>query len=124
MNKINKALIGARNDDLAAKIREAQFLEDLGNKGQTPEEVISGVKETLGLKSGQSVIVEFEEKTKAINLLQKNFIDVNSLTQRLIDDNLIKDLEIQLMNKVEYRIAEKLMSIYDLSLEDLYLGEE
>ena len=123
MKTIDKALIGARNDDLSTKIREANYLEELAIKGLSPEDVITEVKSTLGISNEGSIIAEYQEKTSELNKLQKNFVDVNSITKRLLDNNLISESEQEVLEVIESRLAERLVSIYGLEIKDLYLEE-
>lgn len=123
MKKADLKLINARNVDLQTKINEARYLEELEMNGNSPESIIGDVKKALKIDENMSVIAESEEKIKVVNKLQKNFIDTNSLTQRLLDDKLIEEDEVAVLNKIESRIAEQLLSVYDLDLEDLYLEE-
>lgn len=124
MKKINKQLIMSRNADLETKIKESTFFEDLAMRGLTQEEIMADVRKSLGLSENDSIIAEFKEKTAVINKLQKNLVDVNGLTQRLLDDNLIFEDEINALADIESRIAEKLVGIYDLDMEDIYLEDE
>jgi hypothetical protein len=124
MKKINKQLIMARNSDLETKIKESTFFEDLAMRGLTQEEIMADVRKALGLSENDSIIAEFKEKTAAINKLQKNLVDVNGLTQRLLDDKLISESEVSVLSSIETKIAEKLVGIYDLDMEDIYLEDE
>jgi len=124
MKKINKTIIMARNADLETKIKEANFFEDLAMRGLTQEEIMADVRKALGLGENDSIIAEFKEKTAEINKLQKNLVDVNGLTQRLLDDKLISESEVSVLSGIETRIAERLVGIYDLDMEDIYLDEE
>jgi hypothetical protein len=123
MKKLDTSLLGARNDDLRAKISEANYLEELENKGLGPEDIISEVKNTLNIGENGSVIAEFQEKTAELNRLQKCFVDVNGLTNRLQSDNLALDGELEVLRNLEARLAEKVAGVYGLELSDLY-GEE
>lgn len=123
MKTIDRTLIGARNDDLSSKIQEAKYLEELTIKGLGPEDVISNVKETLNISNEESVIVEYEAKVRDLNKLQKNLVDTNSLTKRLLDDNLISESEQEVLEVIETRLAERLVGIYGIDINDLYLEE-
>lgn len=124
MKKINKTLLGARNQDLQQIVTEARYLENLETQGKTPESVVKSAKESLGLSDNESVIAEWEAKFGAVNKLQKNFVDTNALTTRLKDDNLITDEEVAVLEGIESRIADEMVSIFGLDLEDLYEVEE
>jgi protein subunit release factor A len=123
MKIIDRTLIGARNDDLSSQIQEAKYLEELVIKGLGPEDVISDVKETLNISNEDSVIVEYEAKVRDLNKLQKNLVDTNSLTKRLLDDNLISESEQEVLEVIETRLAERLVGIYGIDINDLYLEE-
>lgn len=124
MKKINKTLLGARNQDLQQIVTEARYLENLETQGKTPEDVVKSAKESLGLSDNESVIAEWEGKFGAANKLQKNFVDTNALTARLKDDNLITDEEVEVLKGIESRIADEISSVFGLDLEDLYEVEE
>lgn len=123
MKKLDKVLIGARNQDLEVKIREANYLEELAVNGKSPESVITEVKETLGIEETGSVIAEYETKASELNKLQKNLVDVNGLTQRLLNDKLISDDDLAVLESIEHRLAVKVAGVYGLELSELYLEE-
>ena len=120
MKKIDKVLLDSKKHDLELVVREATFLEDLGNKGKTSEGVLSDAKKRLSLGSDDSIIAEYGAKLAEINKLHKAFIDVNSLTSKLTDAKLIEEDELEVLAQIESRIGDKLMDIFDLELEDLY----
>ena len=123
MKKINKSLIGARNQDLQQIVTEANFLENLDTMGRTPDSIINSAKKALNIGEKNSVIAEWEENMMRINRTQKMFVDVNGLTERLVADNIIDENEVEMLGNIEKRLGNQLMEIFDIEPEDLYEEE-
>ena len=123
MKKINKSLIGARNQDLQQIVTEANFLENLDTMGRTPDSIINSAKKALNIGEKNSVIAEWEENMMRINRTQKMFVDVNGLTERLVADNIIDENEVEMLGSIEKRLGNQLMEIFDIEPEDLYEEE-
>ena len=120
MKKIDKVLLDSKKHDLEIIVREGAMFEELANNGKTAEGILENAKAKLDLKEDDSIIAEFAGKLGTINKLHKAFIDVNSLTSKLVDAKMVEDEELEVLKGIESRIGGKLMEVFDLELEDLY----
>lgn len=118
MNRINKQLLEARQQDTEVKIREAQWLENLRNNGKSPEDIELTAREILGIDENGSVIATASEVIPKINLAKMSLIQINGLTANLKDANLISQEEEVFLNAIEKRLAVQVSKFFNL--ENVY----
>jgi len=122
MSKINKTALEAKEQDVQLKIREAQWLEDLRGKGRSPEDVESVARDILGIDENGSVIATASEVLPKFNSAKMALIQINGLTEKLVDGNLISQEEEILLNSIERRLADKVSKFY--GIDSIYEGEQ
>ena len=114
MGKINKAVLEAKEQDVTLRIREAQWLEELRGKGSSPDEIESKAREILGIDENGSVIATASEVLPKFNNAKMSLIQINGLTEKLVDGNLISQEEEVFLKSIERRLAEKVAKFYGI----------
>jgi hypothetical protein len=97
-------------------------IERILQSGETPESVSTKAREFLGLESSESIVENAEARAKDINLASASLIQLNGIRNKL--KGTISESEDISLAKVEEVLANKIVAVYGLDLEDLYLGEE
>jgi hydroxymethylpyrimidine pyrophosphatase-like HAD family hydrolase len=118
MSKIDKVKLEAQQQDTELRIREAQWLENLRVNGRSPEDVEDRARQILGIDENGSVIQKANEVLPKFNIAKKALIEINALTEKLQDGNLISQEEGILLKSIERRLAEKIANFY--GLESVY----
>ena len=122
MKEINRELLNAKMQDMQGLISDAMRIERILQSGETPESVSTKAREFLGLESSESIVENAEARAKDINLASASLIQVNGIRTKL--KGIISESENISLAKVEEVLANKIIAVYGLDLEDLYLGEE
>lgn len=122
MKEINRELLNAKMQDMQGLISDAMRIERILQSGETPESVSTKAREFLGLESSESIVENAEARAKDINLASASLIQLNGIRTKL--KGTISESEDISLAKVEEVLANKIVAVYGLDLEDLYLGEE
>ena len=122
MKEINRELLNAKMQDMQGLISDAMRIERILQSGETPESVSTKAREFLGLESSESIVENAEARAKDINLASASLIQLNGIRNKL--KGTISESEDISLAKVEEVLANKIVAVYGLDLEDLYLGEE
>jgi hypothetical protein len=122
VKEINRELLNAKMQDMQGLISDAMRIERILQSGETPESVSTKAREFLGLESSESIVENAEARAKDINLASASLIQVNGIRTKL--KGIISESEDISLAKVEEVLANKIIAVYGLDLEDLYLGEE
>lgn len=118
MGKVNKVFLEAKEKDIELRVREAQWLEELRSKGSSPEDVEIKAREILGIDENGSVIATASEVLPKFNSAKMALIQINGLTEKLVDGNLISQEEEILLKSIERRLADKVAKFY--GIESVY----
>jgi hypothetical protein len=122
VKEINRELLNAKMQDMQGLISDAMRIERILQSGETPESVSTKAREFLGLESSESIVENAEARAKDINLASASLIQLNGIRNKL--KGTISESEDISLAKVEEVLANKIVAVYGLDLEDLYLGEE
>jgi hypothetical protein len=122
VKEINRELLNAKMQDMQGLISDAMRIERILQSGETPESVSTKAREFLGLESSVSIVENAEARAKDINLASASLIQLNGIRTKL--KGTISESEDASLAKVEEVLANKIIAVYGLDLEDLYLGEE
>jgi hypothetical protein len=122
VKEINRELLNAKMQDMQGLISDAMRIERILQSGETPESVSTKAREFLGLESSESIVENAEARAKDINLASASLIQLNGIRTKL--KGTISESEDISLAKVEEVLANKIVAVYGLDLEDLYLGEE
>ena len=114
MGKVNKVFLEAKEKDIELRVREAQWLEELRSKGSSPEDVEIKAREILGIDENGSVIATASEVLPKFNSAKMALIQINGLTEKLVDGNLISQEEEILLKSIERRLADKVAKFYGI----------
>jgi len=120
MKKINSETISARNADMQQTIGNARFFETLNNAGRSQEDILEEARTYLSITENDSIIASSDDKVKELNVLTRNLIDINSLTNRLNDANILEEGDLEVLQKLESKLAEQVKAIYGIEDSDLY----
>jgi len=118
--EIDREIINARNAEINDTVQEAIRFEKLNNQGRSPEDITEEARKYLKISEDDSVLANAEDKIKSINRKARLLIDVNSLTNRLIDASMVSDEELAVLNKVEQGLANDIQEIYGITEDELY----
>jgi len=122
VKEINRELLNAKMQDMQGLISDAMRIERILQSGETPESVSTKAREFLGIESNESIVENAEAKAKNINHASASLIQLNGIRSKL--KGTISESEDASLAKVEEVLANKIIAVYGLDLEDLYLGEE
>lgn len=118
--KLNLHLLDARQRDYETRIGEAKWLENLQNQGKSTSEIEAEARKFLNFGENESFIADAEKRVIEYNLIKKSLRDINVLTSALQDANMLQDGELNTLEEIESRLAQKVMNIYNIDQEDLY----
>ena len=121
--RLNLRLLDARHSDYETRIGEARWLENLNNQGKSVQEIEEEARKFLNFGENESFIADAEKRVIEYNLLKRSLRDINVLTTALENANLVSSEELNTLNSIEDRLADKVMGIYNIDREDLYEEE-